>query len=564
MDIEKTLYLGSYERETHGRIPAGGGTAVFDKTVHRHSIGAFAVYTRTEDSAGTATRLSTIIKDHLGSTNAIVTATWNGSSFVPTDTERQSFDSWGERRDAETLVRFRIADTDPFRRSAKDHDRGYTGHEQLDDSGLIHMNGRIYDPELGRMLSPDPFVQIPEYSQNFNRYSYVLNNPLNKTDPSGYSWLSKAFDKVGDWFSENWRTVASIVVTGVLTVLTAGVATAAAVAVYGATSSIGLASAAAYAAWGATVGTLSGGFNAAIGGGDLGDVLRGSLVGGVTGALTGGLHMVGGNAGLAALNVVGHGVVGGASNVAMGGKFQDGFLSAAASASTAVTGLTSPESSPFNKAGRTIIASAAGGTASVIGGGKFANGAYTGAFAHLLNAEGGSTYDVVKKRYQDWLAGNLPQTEYFYDGSVWSEGMKNSAGGEAIREYFYRRAGSDGKIDDFAWSWTKPLTGTLRMRDTGFNLVGQFIGSYDNGMVLRVHNTLFFVIHNATSNESYSRFGTFFGLPSTPNLNYGPRATSHMYITWNEPYDPNYLTNRIKSSNARFLEKGGSATFFMH
>jgi hypothetical protein len=106
--------------------------------------------------------------------------------------------------------------------------------------------------------------------------------------------------------------------------------------------------------------------------------------------------MVGGNAGLAALNVVGHGVVGGASNVAMGGKFQDGFLSAAASASTAVTGLTSPESSPFNKAGRTIIASAAGGTASVIGGGKFANGAYTGAFAHLLNAEGETLWESIE------------------------------------------------------------------------------------------------------------------------------------------------------------------------
>ena len=110
-----------------------------------------------------------------------------------------SFDAWGERRDATTQISYRATDTDPFRTSAKDHDRGYTGHEQFDDSGLIHMNGRIYDPELGRFLSPDPIVQIPEYSQNFNRYSYVLNNPLNATDPSGFSFISKAFSKIGSF-----------------------------------------------------------------------------------------------------------------------------------------------------------------------------------------------------------------------------------------------------------------------------------------------------------------------------------------------------------------------------
>mgnify|MGYP001305478865 CR=1 FL=1 len=48
------------------------------------------------------------------------------------------------------------------------------------------MNGRVYDPELGRFMSADPFVQAPHNTQSYNRYSYVFNNPLSFTDPNGY------------------------------------------------------------------------------------------------------------------------------------------------------------------------------------------------------------------------------------------------------------------------------------------------------------------------------------------------------------------------------------------
>ena len=63
--------------------------------------------------------------------------------------------------------------------------RGFTGHEHLPLFGLINMNARLYDPALGRFLSPDPHVQMPDFTQNFNRYSYALNNPLRYTDPDG-------------------------------------------------------------------------------------------------------------------------------------------------------------------------------------------------------------------------------------------------------------------------------------------------------------------------------------------------------------------------------------------
>ncbi|EHV9836245.1 RHS repeat-associated core domain-containing protein [Vibrio vulnificus] len=63
---------------------------------------------------------------------------------------------------------------------------GFTGHEMLDDMGLIHMNGRVYDPTLARFLSTDPYIQDKWFgTQAFNRYSYVQNNPLSYVDPTG-------------------------------------------------------------------------------------------------------------------------------------------------------------------------------------------------------------------------------------------------------------------------------------------------------------------------------------------------------------------------------------------
>src|SRR5215469_5029162 len=68
----------------------------------------------------------------------------------------------------------------------------------LDNVGLIHMNGRVYDPVLGRFLSVDPVYQFPTNMQSLNPYSYVMNNPLSLTDPSGYdAAISNGDDKCG-------------------------------------------------------------------------------------------------------------------------------------------------------------------------------------------------------------------------------------------------------------------------------------------------------------------------------------------------------------------------------
>jgi RHS repeat-associated protein len=97
--------------------------------------------------------------------------------------ERLSFDPWGRRRNPTDWTFNNVPSPHLF-------DRGYTGHEHLDIFGLINMNGRVYDPWLGRFLSPDPFMQSPGYSQSYNRYSYCLNNPLKYIDPSGYTQIN--------------------------------------------------------------------------------------------------------------------------------------------------------------------------------------------------------------------------------------------------------------------------------------------------------------------------------------------------------------------------------------
>ena len=84
----------------------------------------------------------------------------------------QSFGAWGRMRNPET---FQIIDNYQL---TIVNSRGYTGHEMLPKFGIINMNGRLYDPILGRMLSPDNYVQIPDNTQNFNRYSYVLKFSL--------------------------------------------------------------------------------------------------------------------------------------------------------------------------------------------------------------------------------------------------------------------------------------------------------------------------------------------------------------------------------------------------
>ena len=112
--------------------------------------------------------------------------------------QEYSYNAWGKRRTVDTW-NANVSIPGDFLLTT----RGYTSHEHLDRVNLINMNGRLYDPLTARMLSPDPFVQSPDYTQSYNRYSYCFNNPLKYVDPSGYTALNYIIQWMWDNTPEN-------------------------------------------------------------------------------------------------------------------------------------------------------------------------------------------------------------------------------------------------------------------------------------------------------------------------------------------------------------------------
>ncbi|AWF83430.1 hypothetical protein BTJ40_10680 [Microbulbifer sp. A4B17] len=173
LQTEKAFIVGSYQEQ----IPADASLLTIEKTRLAGNVQHIAI----TDLIGTSGEYQYLHRDHLGSIEKITDEAGLeilDLSFNPDGSRRQT--DWGADLDQQGLQELLAV-------QGLTTKRGYTGHEHLDRTGLIHMNGRIYDPTLGRFLSPDPIVQAPTYSQNWNRYSYVFNNPLSFTDPSGFA-----------------------------------------------------------------------------------------------------------------------------------------------------------------------------------------------------------------------------------------------------------------------------------------------------------------------------------------------------------------------------------------
>lgn len=296
-----------------------------------------------------------VLKDHLGSWTTITNTAGQVEQEV-------SFDAWGNPRDPDTWSSS-YNDTLMF-------DRGFTGHEHLCfymnnvdtpwfDIGLINMNGRMYDPVMSSFLSVDNYVQCPDFSQNFNRYAYCLNNPLKYTDPSG----------------EELCLLAAVGIAAVVNVTMNGINNLR----YGESFFHGAGQA-------AVVGAVQGLFTYGIG--ESANAIGLAIKNQATAHLA-----------KAGFQLVAHGTMGGMSTMSRGGKFWQGFVSSATASvmSTAINQTCIHFQLSAGQIRMAMIAGGAlsGGISAKMAGGDFIDGFCNGLISAGLNhalhyvAEGG-------------------------------------------------------------------------------------------------------------------------------------------------------------------------------
>lgn len=396
--VERTTYLGGYEKVETRTLGASSPQIVR----HVHYIGSpagtVAVHSQTTALGSTLEATTYLHRDHLDSVD---TVTGSAGEVV----ERLSYGAFGERRNADWTAASTAI-------TAASLTRGFTGHEHLDSVGLVHMNGRVYDPALGRFTSADPGIDGVYSTQGYNRYSYVANNPLSYADPSGFFKVGRivsglvssatsavtsvtakvnslnpgaaALDaflstqqgqKVGKWVHENRKaliTIAAAVVVGAV------------VTSYTGNPILG----------GAAAGAVGGGLGTALNGGSPKEVLKAAAIGAIVGAATAGAGGVASSISNPILSVgfqaLATGVIQGGSEKAQGGSFKHGFkqgfkaglVGGAANAVVPPASGTDTQAFMVN-AGRSAAIS--GGTAEM-NGDRWDNAAATGAFSYAVGA----------------------------------------------------------------------------------------------------------------------------------------------------------------------------------
>lgn len=156
------------------------GSLLYEKDVkangeveHRQFISANGMVVAVVKTVGSQSNTQYFHRDYLGSVVAV-------SDEAGTVIERFAYDASGKRR-------FPAGGQDQQDTLAGTNTkRGFTNHEHLDALGLIHMNGRVYDPMVARFMTADTGVPHPDDLQSYNRYAYARNNPLLNIDLNGF------------------------------------------------------------------------------------------------------------------------------------------------------------------------------------------------------------------------------------------------------------------------------------------------------------------------------------------------------------------------------------------
>jgi RHS repeat-associated protein len=317
-------------------------------------------------------------KDHLGS---LITTTDHLGSV----TQRYAYDPFGKRR-------YTNGSYDAFGNVVIDWsagvnygtERGFTGHQQLDEVGLVHMNGRIFDPTLGRFLQGDPLIQDAGNLQNYDRFGYCYGNPMSCSDPSGFDFWSSlvrsspvlsSLKRLDNFIAKSiyqsirnmpgQRSIDNFMLSNEWA-YSIGMAAA---SYYG--GPIGAAFVSGYTTYVQTDGDIGASRKSA--GVSFATALAFSAVGTYVPST--------GYANAGFWNAVAHAAVGCASAEASGGSCRAGALSG---------GISAGFSNAFGSvgggdAGNIAAQMVVGGTASVLGGGKFSNGAITAAMGYIFN-----------------------------------------------------------------------------------------------------------------------------------------------------------------------------------
>ncbi|WP_298609895.1 RHS repeat-associated core domain-containing protein [uncultured Thiobacillus sp.] len=443
-----------------------------------------------EVSSGTAPAAQT--RYFHSDTQGSITAVTDSAGVVLT---RFRYDAWGKQ----TLTYGNNTGINATR-------QGHTAHEML-DGGLTHMNGRLYDPVLSRFVSADPTVDNPFDLQSLNRYSYVNNNPMGFTDPTGYF---KLFGKKWSWWRDKVvKPVVAVVVAWNLGPMLSNMAwnVAATHAISVGTLNTMLYGGAALT--GATAGYIASG-------GDM----RAAGYGAVGGVLFFGAGEIGDAYGQAA-RVAAHAGAGCISASASGGNCGSGALGAGFSE---WVGSNLPR-----QYDGFVMRVVLGGTAAELGGGKFANGATTAAFGYLFNhcahVPGGcwSAFKDAAGMTRDWALGNGADSRVFGPGSIQVTDMMDAPGVNGARELLYSTNAQS--VTNYRASF-----GLIDYLTTS-SPTQQFVGSYRvDVFTVNAGADLMFVLNNNSSFKSL----TYGAGPAYERSTLSPGGNMRQTYWWTE------------------------------